>query len=177
MKKPLLILPSVFMLCFVFACQDKEAMAELEKFRAQAKLEAENKALALRLQEASLKGDFEVIKEFMSPDYVFHDATGKDYSLEEMLEGMKRNKGMLSDMTISTEDLIVKGDKIVVRNTIKATHTGDIEGLPATGNKVESRNIMIFRVENGKPVEGWEVNDLLSFYQQLGFELKPKEEK
>ena len=96
-------------------------MAELEKFSAQAKLEEENKALALRLKEASLKGDFEASKELMSPDFVFHDSTGKDYSLEETIEGMKRNKGMLSDMTISTEDLIVKGDKIVVRNTIRAT--------------------------------------------------------
>jgi len=63
MKKTLLILPLVFMLCFAFACQDKEAMAELEKFRTQAKLEGENIALALCLQEASLKGDFETIKE------------------------------------------------------------------------------------------------------------------
>jgi steroid delta-isomerase-like uncharacterized protein len=177
MEKLFVVIPLLFLFCFTFACQDKEAMAELEEYRAQAKLEGENKTLALRLKEASLKKDFETIKELVSPDYVYHDSMGRNYSLEEMIEGMKRHKAMLSDVTIKTEDLIVKGDKIVVRNTVKATHTGDIEGLPATGNKVEIRNIMIFRIENGKPVEGWEVLDLLSFYQQLGFELKPKEEK
>ena len=36
---------------------------------------------------------------------------------------------------------------------------------------------MIFQVENGKVVEEWGVSDLLGFYKQLGFELKPKEEK
>jgi len=113
---------------------------ELEKFRAQAMLEAENKALALRLKDASVKGDFEAIKELASSDYIYHDATGKEYSLEEMLEGMKRNKTILSDMVMTIEDLIVKRDRIVVRNTNKAAHKGDIECLPATGNRLRVKS-------------------------------------
>jgi predicted ester cyclase len=37
--------------------------------------------------------------------------------------------------------------------------------------------IFVNRIENGKIVETWEVADLLSLYEQLGMELKPKEEK
>jgi predicted ester cyclase len=54
---------------------------------------------------------------------------------------------------------------------------GDIEGLPATGKKVEMSGFSIIRVENGKVAETWGARDLLSLYQQLGFELRPKEEK
>ena len=36
MKKYLYVVPSVLLFCFTIACQDKAAMAELEKYRAQA---------------------------------------------------------------------------------------------------------------------------------------------
>ena len=39
MKKLFMILPLALILCFTVGCQDKEAMAELEEYRAQAALE------------------------------------------------------------------------------------------------------------------------------------------
>ncbi|MFC2142262.1 hypothetical protein ACFLR7_04960 [Acidobacteriota bacterium] len=48
MKKLYMILPLAMILCFVVGCQDKAAMAELEEFRAQATVEAENKELIHR---------------------------------------------------------------------------------------------------------------------------------
>ena len=84
---------------------------------------------------------------------------------------------MYPDRTFVNEDVIVKGDKIVTRYTFSGTHEGDIEGFPATGNKIETTGIEILRVENGKIIESWEAGDMLSLYQQLGYELKKKEEK
>ena len=43
MKKLLMILPLAMILCFMVSCQDKESMAELEEFRAQAEVEEKNK--------------------------------------------------------------------------------------------------------------------------------------
>ncbi len=48
-------------------------------------------------------------------------------------------------------------------------------GIPATGNKYETSEISISRIENGKIVEQREELDKLGLYQQLGMELKPKE--
>jgi hypothetical protein len=47
MKKLLMVIPLVFLLCFTFGCQDKEAMAELEEFKSQTALEEQNKTAAL----------------------------------------------------------------------------------------------------------------------------------
>ena len=49
-------------------------------------------------------------------------------------------------------------------------------GIPATGNKIESSGILIARIENGKVVEQREEFDMMGFMQQLGMELKPREE-
>ena len=176
MKKLSIILPLALILCFMVGCQDKEAMAELEEFKAQAEVEEQNKALVMRYSEAWDKGDVEALKEIFSPDYVLH-ISGPGLSLEETIELLKQQQVMFPDRTYSIEDTILEGDKVVLRYTFRATHTGDIEGFPATGKKVESEAIEIVRVENGKIVECWDASDDLGFYQQLGFELKPKEEE
>jgi len=176
MNKLCMILPLALILCFMVGCQDKAAMAELEEFKAQAEVEEQNKALVMRAEEAWLKGDFEAAKKILSPDYVGH-ISGKDLSLEDMIEGLKMQIAMFPDRTSSAEDIIAKGDKVIVRSITRATYEGDVEGFPVTGSKIEVEGIEIVRVENGKIVESWASVDTLSLYQQLGMELKPKEEE
>jgi steroid delta-isomerase-like uncharacterized protein len=176
MKKLLMVTPLVILLCFTFGCQDKEAMAELEAFRAQAEVEEQNKALVMRFSEAFVNGDIEAIKEIVSPDFVLH-VSGKDKSLENTIETLKRQIVMFPDRTGSAEEIIAKGDKVILRYVFRATHGKDFEGFPATGNKIEADGIEIIRVENGKIVESWELFDSMSFALQVGMELKPKEGK
>ena len=177
MKKLCVILPLALIFCFMVGCQDKAAMAELEGFKAQAALEEANKALAERYIEAVSKADVEALKEILSPEYVHHPKLGLDESLEEAFEGLKLRVTMFPDQSIRVQDLVVEGDKFAWRGIFSGTHTGDIEGFPATGKKVEMRGFAIMRVENGKIAEAWGITDAISLYQQLGFELKPKEEK
>lgn len=46
-------------------------------------------------------------------------------------------------------------------------------GMPATGNKLGTSGVLIFRIENGKVAEIREEYDSVGFMQQLGMELKP----
>ena len=175
MKKLCMILPLALILCFMVGCQDKESMAELEEFRAQAEVEEQNKAIIIKAQEAWNKVDIEALKEIYSPDYVWHFAGEGTLSLEDLIEDLKWEKTGYPDRTYSIEDIFSKGDKVVSRYVYRGTHEGDREGFPATGKKVEMEGIIIDRIENGKIVESWDVADLLSLYEQLGMELKPKE--
>ena len=181
MKNPILVFFLAVLLCFALACQNKAEKAELEKFRAQAKVEEQNKALVMRYFGAVESGDLEAVKEIFSPDFILHHTTGQDLSLEKTIETVKKQNEqariMFPDLTFINEDTIVNGDKAVVMFTFKGTHKGDVEGIPATGNAVEGRSITIFRFENGKIAEGWQESNVLRLYQQLGMELKPKEVK
>lgn len=176
MKKYLDVVPLVLLLCFTIACRDKAAMAELEKYRAQAAIEEQNKALAMRFTDAYQKGDIAAVREICSPDFVEH-GVGQTFSLEQAIETLKGNMAVFSDFTIIAEDVIAKGDRVAVRYLMKVAHTGEGLGIPATGKKAETTGIEILRFENGKIAEAWTSEDVLGLLTQLGFELKPIEEK
>ena len=79
------------------------------------------------------------------------------------------------DITINPIDMMASGDKVITTYILKGTHEGEFNGIPATGNKVESGVINIVRLEDGFIVEEWENFDVLSFMGPLGFELQPKQ--
>ncbi len=181
MKKLFMILPFSLILCFMVGCQDKEAMAELEEFRAQAALVEQNKELIRNYLQELDKGNAEILKEVYVTDsaYYFPSGITEPLSLEQEIEQFKMFHNAIPDLVHNIEEIISVGDKVIVRFNARGTNTGDIEemGIPATGKTVEVSSIAIWRIENGKVVEEWQEADMLGFMQQFGFELKPKEEK
>lgn len=79
------------------------------------------------------------------------------------------------DNTHSIEDIIAKNDRVILRQINRATHEKEFEGLPPSGKKFKYDGIWIFRIDEGKIVESWGIEDYLSLWMQLGMELKPKE--
>jgi steroid delta-isomerase-like uncharacterized protein len=166
----------VLLLCLAFACQDKTAMAELEKFRAQAKVEEENKDLAKRVIGALNKGDVDTIQELVAPEFVrYSPSTTIDiHSLGEFVEFVKVIHQGLPDLNINIEESYAEGNRVIQRYLMRATHLGEFLGFPGTGNKIQTSGILIFRIENGKVVDAREEYDSVGFMRQFGMELKPK---
>ncbi len=179
MKKLCMILPLALILCFMVGCQDKEAMAELEEFKAQTQVEEQNEALIRHRYEEINKGNMEIYNEVFAPEYgLYHPSNSpKPRSREESIEAIKMAFRVSPDTNYGIEELFAVGDRVIVRFVITGTHEGDLPGLPATGNKFEYSAIVIAHIENGKIIEEKIEFDLLGFMQQLGMELKPKEEK
>ena len=177
MKKLLMILPLALILCFIVSCQDKEAMAELEEFRAQAEVEEQNKELVKGLLEELNKGNAEIWKELCAPEFDYHSPSEspEPMSMDETIECFQMAFKGFPDINWKTQDLIAKGDKVIVRITQAGTHEGEFRGIPATGNKTKFGVIPIFQFKDGKCIEVREEADFLGFMQQLGMELKPKE--
>jgi len=175
MKKLLTIIPLVILLCFTFGCQGKEAMAELEAMKAQAEVEEQNIELVRNANETWSKRDYEAIREFFAPNFVYYSpSNSKPLNLDELIEKVKMVLKAFPDFIPSYEEIIAKGDKVVVREIVRCTHQGDLYGIPPTGNEVEIGEIAIFRIENGKIAEVRIESDSLGMMMQLGMELKPK---
>jgi steroid delta-isomerase-like uncharacterized protein len=176
MKKLLCIVPLVLVFCFTIACQDKAAMAELEKIRAQAKVEEQNLALVKRLVEEENKGNAEIVKELYAPNVKSYYPSGSTAPLSQndAFELAKAWLNAFPDIYQTIEELIASGDKVIARINAKGTQKADFQGIPATGNQIGVSVILIWHIKDGKIVEEREELDALGMMMQLGMELKPK---
>jgi hypothetical protein len=116
-----------------------------------------------------------VIDELCAANMVFHHGTGED------IRGLKAFKQYFSgffdafpDNHITLDDIVVEGDKAVIRYTVTGTHKGEFMGIHPTNKKVSLPVIEIDRFAGGKVVEGWDAFDTLGFMQQLGVVPTPK---
>jgi len=131
----------------------------------------ENKALARRVAEEIFNnGDLEVADELYASDYVLHDP-----SLPEDLhgpEGIKQyaamNLGAFPDARVTIEDQVAEGDRVASRWTATGTHTGELMGIPPTGNRVTITGVTINRIVGGRIAEDWYQGDDLGMLRQLG---------
>ena len=73
----------------------------------------------------------------------------------------------MPDVEARVEDRIIQCDKIVARMTFSATHTQAMQGIAPTGRRFTLRTIDIWRVENGKLAEHWDVVDYAGLVKQL----------
>lgn len=177
MKKLLLIFPLALVLFFMFGCQDKEAMAELDALKAQAALEEQNKELVLRLYDEIDKQNFEAAIAMLAPDAKIYGSGGFEPAKPEDLRPMfPAWYTAFPDYVHNIEDVIAEGDKVVVKTIYTGTHEADFYGAPPTGNTFKYLGIHILTIKEDKIVEAWILEDMLYLWQQLGMELKPKEE-
>jgi ketosteroid isomerase-like protein/predicted ester cyclase len=130
-------------------------------------LEAENK-LRRMFDEVINAGRLDVADELFADDFVDHGPMG-DIAGREAFKGLVSGwRAAVPDVHCEVEDVSVVGDRAswIVRTT--GTHTGDGLGFPATGKRFEtvSANIGIFR--DGKAVEHWSEQGMLSMLTQIG---------
>ncbi len=150
-------------------------MAELEKFRAQAKVEEQNVVLVHQFFKAIDAQDYKRFNELLAPGAILHGTAPQEaVTAENSGQLLKSIFQALPDLVHSVEDIFARGDRVVARVLIQATHKGDFLGVPPTGNRLGYYQFAIFQIVDGKIKEGWRVTDSLGMMQQLGMELKPK---
>jgi steroid delta-isomerase-like uncharacterized protein len=119
--------------------------------------------------EVMSNGKIEVIDELCAPDYVEHDPfPGTSADLAGLKDGVTQIRAAFPDIEATADDMVVEGDQLAVRSTMRATYEGDFMGMPATGKKVEFSNYDFVRFENDRVVEHWGVIDSAALMEQIG---------
>ena len=127
----------------------------------------ENKALARRAWEAVDNPD--LIDEVYAADVVWHEPDRVLRGTEEAKQFVSLYRTAFPDLTVTVEDVIAEGDRVVTRVTLRGTHQGETEEFgPPTGRQIEGYLITISRIEGGQIVEDWDAYDNLTTLQQLG---------
>ena len=129
--------------------------------------ENNKKVVELLCKSVFQNHDFSRLDEIMKDDYIQHNEdtpqgkSGFKQFFEQMFKAMP-------DFRYTIKRIIGEGDIVMMYSTTTATHLGEWLGNKPTGNKLKFDVVDIFRMENGKIAEHWDVADTLKLYTQVG---------
>jgi predicted ester cyclase len=131
----------------------------------------QNKAIVRRIYKEYLDElNPAAADELLAADVVVHGARafGEASGRENVKQGFSSFLSGFAERRTEVEDLVAEGDRIVARHTHYAKHVNEVFGIPPTGQQLSVWGIDIFRIENGKIVEWWVIDDTLGMMQQMG---------
>jgi steroid delta-isomerase-like uncharacterized protein len=135
---------------------------------------SDNGAIARAFYEPFNTGDTSVYDRILAEDWDDHPlAPGQAPGRAGFPPIVAGFRATFPDLTVTNEDVIVAGEKVTVRSTIRGTQQGPFLGIPATGKAVEFMAIDIHRIANGQIAETWHIEDYLSLISQLGATIAP----
>lgn len=130
-----------------------------------------NKLIARRFLQVWTRSGQALVGDLAAPDIVFSYGTlqepGRGIALYRQV--IAQTLDSFPDLTISADEVLAEGEKVMVRWTYHATHRKNVLfGVPPSGKEVEVSGVTIYRIVNAQVVEEYGISDTTSLMQQLG---------
>lgn len=84
-----------------------------------------------------------------------------------LLKDMKGVRAAFPDRTNTVTQILGKGDFVAATYRTRATHSGNLFGIPATGKVIDIEGSAIFKVRDGKVEEAFLMADETALLRQL----------
>jgi steroid delta-isomerase-like uncharacterized protein len=132
-------------------------------------------ALAERARTIWNEGDLDLIDDLVGTGYVRHvvDISEDIVGSVGFGEAVVAFRTQFPDFHVRFDEVIVAGDRIVLRWTVTGTDTGAFGELPPTGMAIQIQGASVIHVIDGKFAEEWMYYNEGAMMQQLGFTLAP----
>jgi predicted ester cyclase len=119
--------------------------------------EQKNKALTRWWwEEVWVKGNVAATDEFMAANYVDHPGLpGLPPGPEGMKQALTYYRAAAPELQATLDDILAEGEKVALRWSARGTHLGEWLDVPPTGHHFTMSGISIYRIAQGKAVEGW----------------------
>jgi predicted ester cyclase len=73
----------------------------------------------------------------------------------------------IPDIHYRIEQIVAKDDRVAVHLRGTGTHRGEFLGVAGTGKRIEWNGINIYRFEDGKVIETWQLIDVWGLMRQM----------
>lgn len=102
-------------------------------------------------------------------NFVYYDTNP---AFPRTYEGFLELRRMLTtavpDQYTVIDELVAEGDSVIARHTHHGTQTGELFGIPPSGNVLSVPGIELFRFKDGKLIEFHRLDDDLGMLMQIG---------
>jgi steroid delta-isomerase-like uncharacterized protein len=129
----------------------------------------ENAALVRQSFDAFNAGDTARLLSVVAPDLVMHLAELPEpiRGRETWQQGFELMKRAFPDLEAQIDDVVAAEDRVAVRVSFRGTHSGEFQGIPATGRRIHYVSHEFYRVEHGLIAEEWICSDMATLFRQL----------
>ena len=140
-----------------------------------------NKAAVRRFKESQgTRDQAAAMREILAPDYTRLRGGMENLSSNARDQGFPGPGEFLRDAFPDRvdviEDIIAEDDRVGMLWRLTGTHEGNLFGIPPTRRKVDIHEIGLFRLADGRIVEGWFMADEMGLLKQLGVQLPPRKD-
>jgi predicted ester cyclase len=113
------------------------------------------------------KAQIEATEAFVTANYIDHAYEGGVDALKAQISQLH---GAFPGSLHKIEDILVEGDRVMLRARLQGRHTGAFRAIPATDAPIDVRVARWFRLEDGKIAEHWALLDTIGLFRQIGKE-------
>jgi len=131
-------------------------------------IQDQNKAIIGQFaEEVFINKDLTGLDRYLLEDYIQHNPLAEQ-GLSGFYTFFKNWFEGVPDFEYTLKKIIADEDSVWVYGTYSGTQTGDWLGIPATNKPYSIDAVDIFRIEEGKLAEHWDVIDIYTLFKQLG---------
>ena len=129
----------------------------------------QNKQVVIRFNNEFFgKGNTGITKELLAENFVNHSAPpNATTDASPMVKFVTDFHHGFSGILVQIHEIFGEDDKVCVRKTITATHTGEFMGKAATGKKIVLNIFDIEVLNDGKITDRWNSSDFPQIIQGL----------
>lgn len=128
-----------------------------------------NKEVVLALLKAIDNNDTSTVKTLLGEQYqYFSPLSPAPLDPAGHIESIKGSHDSFSEMRHEPLDVIEAGNKVTVRGIVHGRHTGELNGIPPTGNQLQFSFMSIAEVEGGKLHRLWSEMNGIALLMQVG---------
>jgi predicted ester cyclase len=129
--------------------------------------------LAMKVVADYNRGDLEAWSSNYSTNYIHHNPYQPDvHNVQTYKQFQTSLQAAFPGLTLVSDDIVTQGmlasGSVAIRYHLQGTGKGTWRGAEITGKTVNFTCVLFIKVADGKLVEGWEVDDYLAYYKQMG---------
>lgn len=87
---------------------------------------------------------------------------------EELIGHIQFFDGAFPKYELFIEEIMTEGNKVLLQARLTGTHTGEFNGIPPTGRKVDLPFAVRYTMKDHKIIDHWLIADQMLLMEQLG---------
>jgi predicted SnoaL-like aldol condensation-catalyzing enzyme len=129
--------------------------------------ESNKKVIGTFAEAVFVKKDLTAVDRYMRADYIQHNPLVKQ-GASGFKEFFSAWFASVPNWNYTLKKLVAEGNEVWVYGTYAGTLKEDWLGIPAAGQAYAFDAVDIFRIQDGKLAEHWDVMDIYGLFKQLG---------